>query len=133
MLGIAACGAGRPRWWLSDGPLVPLRYFARLRELCAEVAERATPRSSAKPHRGRGASAGVPRAARARLPGDRDRLPRRDGPRPALAPRRRHRRRLEPQALDATVQFGLMLVDAIDALGRASASRRGQRRRVRPA
>ncbi len=30
VLGIAAAGSGRPCWWVSDGPLVPLRYFGEV-------------------------------------------------------------------------------------------------------
>lgn len=38
VLGFAACGAGSPRWWVSDGALLPVSYHARLRALCAEIA-----------------------------------------------------------------------------------------------
>src|SRR6185312_10554704 len=38
VLGIAAAGAGRPRWWVSDGALIPLPYLARLRGLAAHAA-----------------------------------------------------------------------------------------------
>ena len=38
VLGISACAAGAPAWWLSDGALLPLRYFAQLRNLCATLA-----------------------------------------------------------------------------------------------
>jgi len=113
VLGIAPCGAGEPRWWCSDGPLLPLRYFATLRELCATVAG-SEPERSARPHAGRGSTPAL--AARlARLPAitigaldDR-----------GLAPRS-HQLSDTPElvdeaALDRAVEFGLLLIDAIDA------------------
>lgn len=125
VLGIAASGAGRPHWWLSDGQLVPLRYFNGLAQLCAQVASEDTT-LKAKPHRGRGGAPAF-RATSARLPaiaiGSLDKK--------GLPPRS-HRAtdtagELEPQALDATVQFGLMLVDAVDAFLRDQPSGRGDR------
>src|SRR6185295_7318105 len=47
---LAACGRGRPRWWVSDGPLVPLRFHPRLRELAASV--------GGAPYRGRAGGGG---------------------------------------------------------------------------
>jgi hypothetical protein len=55
VLGIAACGAGHPAWWSSDGRLVPLRYARSLRELCAHTAATA--------HRGRGTTPALPARA----------------------------------------------------------------------
>jgi hypothetical protein len=113
VLGIAACAAGSPRWWVSDGPLLPLPYFAKLRELCATLA-RAEPGLGAGPHRGRGSSP----AFAARL----ERLPAiaigcldEHG----LAPRS-HRpsdtvEAIDEPSLDRAVELGLLLVDAIDA------------------
>lgn len=113
VLGVAACGAGAPRWWLSDGALVPLRYLDRLGGLCAKLAVE-QPQLGAAPHRGRGSGPAL--AARAAR-------------RPAisigcldergLAPRS-HQAGDTADAIDrgapgASVQFGLMLVDAIDA------------------
>jgi len=126
VLGIAASGAGRPHWWLSDGQLVPLRYFSGLAQLCAQIA-REQPNPTASPHRGRGGAPAF-RATSSRLP--------------AIAigcldekglPPRSHRatdtaEALEAPALDATVQFGLMLVDAIDAFLRDQPS--GRRNRI---
>ena len=118
VVGIAACTAGAPRWWVSDGALVPLRYFARLRELCADVA-RDEPHLGARPHRGRGASPALP-ARVAQLPaitiGCLDER--------GLVPRSHQRRdaveQLDAAALDRALQFGLLLVDAIDEhLGRS--------------
>ena len=48
VLGIAASGSGSPRWWRSDGPLWPLGYDRRLRELAADACQ------AADGHRGRG-------------------------------------------------------------------------------
>lgn len=106
VLGIAACGAGQPSWWLSDGRLVPLRYARGLRALCAK--------SGAIPHRGRGATPALPARA-AGLPAiaigcldDR-----------GLAPRSHQRNdtpeEIDPEALDRTLQVGLALAHAIDA------------------
>jgi hypothetical protein len=113
VLGIAACTDGSPRWWVSDGPLIPLLYARPLSRLCAEIAT-AQPELDAAPHAGRGSGP----ALAARL-----------ARRPAIsigcldargAVPRSHRRddtaaNVDPAAIDAAVQFGLMLVDGIDA------------------
>jgi hypothetical protein len=113
VLGLAASGAGRPRWWIGDGQLIPLRYFKALAELCARVASE-DPTLKLAPHHGRGAAPAF-RARTVRLPaisiGCLDE---------AGLPPRSHRaddtpEALDAGALDATVQFGLMLVDAVDA------------------
>ena len=52
VLGIGPSGAGTPRWWKSDGPLLPLRFSPRLDQLCAGVATD-QPYLQAAPHRGR--------------------------------------------------------------------------------
>jgi hypothetical protein len=57
VIGIAACGSGAPRWWRSDGPLWPLGYDRRLRELAADACPAADGR------RGRGTTPAL--AARA--------------------------------------------------------------------
>ena len=113
VLGVAAAGAGQPRWWASDGPLVPLPTLGRLRQLAARTAA-GDGGPAARPHRGRGTSPALPARMR-RLPAltigcldDR-----------GLAPRS-HRAddradALDPRALDALLRFGLVLVDAIDA------------------
>jgi hypothetical protein len=120
VIGIAACGAGRPRWWVSDGSLLPRRFHDRLRELCERIA---TDESylGAGPHRGRGASpalpgcsAGVPSLSIGSLDSEN-------------AASRSHQPTdtiewIDSEALDATVQFGLLLVDAVDGfLGRMPA------------
>jgi hypothetical protein len=113
VLGIAACTDGRPRWWTSDGPLVPLRHFRRLRAMCARIAEQ-EPALRAAPHRGRGV-APAHLATAARLPAitvgcldEREIVP------------GSHRHNdsadaIDRQALDAALEFALTLVDAIDA------------------
>jgi hypothetical protein len=112
VLGLAAAGGGKPRWWVSDGTLVPRRYFAALRELCERVA-REESYLDAKPHRDRGAGPALPARSMA-LPavaiGCRDR----DG----LAPRSHTHadtpENVDEAALDELVSYGLLVVDAID-------------------
>ena len=108
VLGIAAAGSGRPRWWVSDGPLLPLRYPARLRGLAAQTG------GPARPHRGRGTSPALPARAR-RIPALS--IGCLDGR--GLAPRSHQAGdtppALDPGAPDALLHFALTLVDAIDA------------------
>jgi Peptidase family M28 len=111
VLGIAASGAGRPRWLRSDGAFVPLRYAAALRRLCAQLAAD-EPHLGAAAHRGRGATAAL-RARAARLPAisigcldERSLVPRSHQSTDAVAA-------IDLDAIDATLQFGLMLADAI--------------------
>jgi hypothetical protein len=119
VVGIAPCANGGPRWWVSDGQLVPLRYFGRLRELCAILARNEG--LEAKPHRGRGATPAL-LARSARLPAisigcldDHGLVP------------RSHQRSdtaagIDLAALDGAVEFGLLLVDAIDGFLRQTRS-----------
>jgi hypothetical protein len=113
VLGIAACGAGSPRWWQSDGPLLPLAYHPRLRALSAGIAG-AEPQLGAGPHRGRGATPPL-RGRIARLPaiaiGCLDEYglpPHSHQPEDTTAA-------IDRAAVDATLELALMLVDAIDA------------------
>jgi hypothetical protein len=110
VLGFAPCGAGQPRWWLSDGNLVPVGYFGELRRLCAAVAREDT---DAMPYRGRGRAPALP-ARSARLPAialgclDPNGLaPRSHQPTDTPA-------RVDPAAVDKAVEFALLLVDRID-------------------
>jgi hypothetical protein len=112
VLGFAPCGDGQPRWWASDGRLISLRYSSSLRRLCAGVARDET-HLGAEEHRGRGETPAFPARTR-RLPtialGCLDRR--------GLVPRS-HRSTdipatVQPDAQNAAVQFGLMLVEAID-------------------
>ena len=55
VLGIAASGGGPPRWWRSDGRLIPIRYTRRLNELAETAAE-----GEATRWRGRGGTPALP-------------------------------------------------------------------------
>jgi hypothetical protein len=113
VLGVAACSGGSPRWWCSDGPLVPLRYTRRLRQLAERVAAD-EPHLGATGNRGRGATPALP-ARIARLPAiaigclDRSGLVTRSHQSTDVA------KTIEADALEGAVQFGLVLIDAIDA------------------
>jgi hypothetical protein len=121
VLGFAACGGGDPRWWTSDGALVPARYDAGLRSMSAAIA-RDEEHLRTRGGRGRGHTPALP-ARRARLPaitlGCLDRS--------GLAPRSHQRgdspEALEEMAIDEAVEFGLRLVDRIDASLAARARR----------
>ena len=126
VLGIAACGAGRPCWWVSDGAMVPLRYLARLRDLAARTGGPAAP-LQAIAHFGRGTGpalparpAGIPALTIGAVDGR------------GLAPRSQQAsdtaQALDPAALDRVLEFALTLVDALDAdltrpTGRSGAAR----------
>ena len=112
VVGFGACAAGRPRWWHSDGALVPVRHFSALRQLCRRLADD-DPALALEPYRGRGASpalparlAGFPSIAIGRLDAD------------GLVPRS-HQATDTPEALhrgpiDEIVETSLLLTDAID-------------------
>ena len=120
VVGIAPTGAGEPRWWVSDGPLLPLAYFAQLRSMCSDLAA-GEPELHAHPHRGRGTTPAL--AARLRhLPAitigaldDSGLAPR--SHQPGDTPDS-----IDTSALDRAVEFGLLLVDAIDASLRPAAT-----------
>ncbi len=112
VLGIAACARGELRWWSSDSALFPVGYPKRLTELAQRVAAE-QPHLAVSPHRGRGATPALP-ARRARIPAlalgcldEQGLVPRshQTGDEAAAVDRAAH---------DRAVQFGLMLVDAID-------------------
>jgi hypothetical protein len=111
VVGVAATGGGRPRWWVGDGQFFPLRTSRTLRTLAAATAA-GEPHLQAAPHRGRGATPALP-ALKRRLPAiaigcldDR-----------GLAPHSHQagdtEDNVDPKSLDDALQFGLMLVDAI--------------------
>jgi hypothetical protein len=113
VLGIAPCAAGRLRWWRSDGRLLPLAYGRRLTKLAAKVANDAG-YLDARPYDGRGFAPALC-ARMARIPSvsigcldDRGLVPRSHQASDFVAS-------LDPAAAGAAVQFGLMLVDEIDA------------------
>jgi hypothetical protein len=103
VLGIAPCGAGRLRWWRSDGRLIPIGYSRRLRRLANEAAD-----DHARSHRGRGGTPALPARSRLR-------------PLPALAIGTLDARGLptgtgmDAESLSHAVDFALRLVEAIDA------------------
>jgi hypothetical protein len=113
VLGFAPCGGGQPRYWVSDGNLVPVSYFKPLRAMGAEIATE-EPHWNARPHRGRGRTPALP-ARSARLPaialGCLDEC--------GLAPRSHQAgdtpERIDPAAIDEVVEFGLLLIDHVDA------------------
>ena len=113
VLGIAAAGSGRPCWWVSDGPFIPMRYAARLRGLAARAGGDAS-WLAARPVPGPRHLTGLARPD-AGAPGAHHRLP----GRPRAAPRSHQTgdtaAALDPAALDGLVQFALTVVDAIDA------------------
>jgi hypothetical protein len=113
VLGIGPAGAGRPCWWVSDGPLIPLHYLARLRDLAARTGGPGT-RLGAVAHRGRGVSPALPARTRG-IPAltigclnARGLAPRSHQPTDVPTA-------LDPIAMDRLVEFALTLVDAIDA------------------
>jgi hypothetical protein len=113
VLGFAPCGAGPPRWWVSDGTLVPVGYFKPLREMSAALAAD-EPHINAKPYRGRGRTPALP-ARSARLPAITLGCLDQNG----LAPRSHQSQdtpdQIDPAAIDQAVEFALLLVDRIDA------------------
>jgi hypothetical protein len=96
VLGIAPCGAGEPRYWRSDGRLIPIPYARRLREL-----------AGAQPHRGRGGTPALPAAIKG-VPAIAIGAFNREG----LAPRSPDP--VGPEAIKSVLQVGLALIDAID-------------------
>jgi hypothetical protein len=120
VLGMAACAEGAPRWWTSDGALLPLRFAKPLRQLAADVAADEAYLNAA-PHAGRGTSPAFA-ARRRRLPAmtigcldGRDLVPRSHQVADTAA-------RIEPAAIENAVQYALILVDAIDSfVGRQTA------------
>jgi hypothetical protein len=98
---------------VSDGTLVPISYFRQLRRLAAAVAVE-NPHLNARPHRARGTTPSLPARSR-RLPaiaiGAVDQR--------GLAPRSHQAAdtadRVDTGSVDRVVEFGLLLVDAIDA------------------
>jgi Peptidase family M28 len=113
VLGLAACAAGSPRWWSSDGALVPLAYGRSLRRVANTVAT-AEPHLNVRGRRGRGATPALP-ARVAGLPaitiGCLD-----DGDLSAHSHQRSDvAANVDSNALDAAIQFGLLLIDGVDA------------------
>ena len=111
VLGISACATGSPRWWISDGQLVPRRYFGELRRLAADVAGDA-PHLGARSVRSRGGSPAHPAAGR--LPAlaigtldERGLVTRSHDPQDTLEG-------VDEASVGRAVEFGLLVVDALD-------------------
>ena len=118
VLGISPCASGSPRWWISEGQLVPRRYFGALRVLAASVAAEA-PHLDARPVRSRGGSPALPAAGR--LPALAVGMLDPHGVVPGSHTRADTVDHVERASIDRAVEFGLLLVDAVDAhLGRRS-------------
>jgi hypothetical protein len=118
VLGISPCASGSPRWWISEGQLVPRRYFGALRRLAATVAAE-VPHLGAAAVRSRGGSPALPAAGR--LPALAIGMLDRHGLVPESHGRADTVDHVDPASLDRTVEFGLLLIDAVDAhLGRRS-------------
>lgn len=101
VLGVAPCSVGRPHWWFSDGPLIPLRYARALRALAQQIATD-EPHLDVSRHKGRGSTpalaaraAGIPAIAIGCLG--------KDGPHEDTG-----------ATADRALQFALLLIDAVD-------------------
>jgi hypothetical protein len=112
VLGLAPCAGGHPFWWHSDGPLVPLRYHATLRALCAGLRDAGLEPLLA-PLRGRGASPALEGRMRALASIALGRLDANGLPPRSHAPDDADEH-VDARALDLSVQLTLALVDAID-------------------
>jgi hypothetical protein len=113
VLGLAACAGGTPHWWVSDGPLIPLRYAQSLRKLAERIAS-AEPHLHLASHKGRGTTpaltaraAGIPALTLGALDLD------------GLSPRSHQqtdtRGAVDRDALDTVFQVALLMLDAVDA------------------
>jgi hypothetical protein len=109
LLELRPCGAGKPAYWVTDGPVVPLRLHPRLIELTAEAAGR----DGATPVRGR-ANSPAYRARQVRWPAvaigavDEDGIvPRRRGPDDTPD-------KIDRAAMDATLELCLALITTLD-------------------
>ena len=112
VIGVGACAEGAPAYWHSDGPFVPMRYFGTLRRLSREAAAE-DPGLGLRRVRARGSSpalaarlAGIPAISIGAL----DEL--------GLAARSHQAAdtadQVEAQALERTVELGLLLADGVD-------------------
>jgi len=113
VLGIAACTAGSPCWWRREGRLVPLQSAPRMRELAARVAQEQPDLGVVRQSGGSNTPAHPARIAR--IPALGIGTIAEDG----LVPRSHQRAdtaaAIDSGAIEQAVEFGLMLVDAIDA------------------
>jgi len=117
VLGLRACGVGSPAWLSHEGTVIALPTHRQLAAACARAAG-AEAHLDARPVRSHALSPLAP-ARRARLPavtvGARDGL----GRTPHARSREDTPARVDPEAMAATLEYCLALVDALDAeLGR---------------
>ncbi len=124
VLHVAACGAGRPVFWLRDGLVLALRFHPRLVALARQV--------GLAPHESREGSGA--RAARAvRWPAIAVGCVDADGVVPRLGGDDDTVERLDPQAIQATLEACVALVRALDAeLAQTAAAPAATRRRRLP-
>jgi hypothetical protein len=117
VLGIAASGTGEPRYWSSDGPLIPLRALPRLRQLATEISPQhaADVSPQLRPYRGRGVSPAYPARLRRRPAITVGGLDRSGLPPHSHLPSDTPRLLTETEAADRLLELTLTLVDAIDA------------------
>lgn len=112
VVGVAPCAGGTPRYWRSDGPFIPVRYFKTLVRLGREAAGE-TPDLHIRPHKGRGSTpalparmAGIPAIAIGTLDNE------------GLSPQSHQRTdtpdHTEQRALKQTLELGLLLLDGVD-------------------
>ena len=112
VIGVAACTDGTPCYWHSDGPFVPVRYFGTLRRLSREAGAE-DPQLRLRRQAGRGSAPALP-ARLAGIPsisiGSLDAH--------GLVPRSHQQadtaEHIGTQALEATVELGLLLADGVD-------------------
>ncbi len=110
VLGIGPCAHGSPAWWISDGPLLPVRYLRQLRELCAQAAES----EPARPIHGRGTTPALP-ARTASLPAITIGCLDASGRYPLSHRQADTPDQIDEAALASALSFGLMLADGIDS------------------
>ena len=113
VLGIGASGAGHVAWYESDGPLIPLKAFSRLRGLARELSRR-EPDLQLAPHHHRGTSPSVPARLR-RIPAVTIGAVDARGLIPHSHQSTDSPEAVQSAALDRVVETGMLLIDAIDA------------------
>jgi hypothetical protein len=112
VLGIAASGAGHVTWYQSDGALIPLRAFGRLRDLAAAIAAD-DPEMGFAPHHHRGASPSF-RARLRRIPAVTIGAIDQRGLVPGSHQMGDVADVIDERAVGRVVEAGLLLIDAID-------------------
>jgi Zn-dependent M28 family amino/carboxypeptidase len=113
VVNLAACGRGRPRWWVSDGLALPLAFHPRLVAICRRIAAE-EPELGAAAYRGRWASAAYPARA-AGWPAITIGCLDADDIAPGSHSARDTADRVDPASLQSALQFAVDLVDELDA------------------